>query len=157
MKKETMNKSKLNRKTVYTVVILGALVAISVVACGGHGHDMSPQMMKRLFLGHVDDVMDDIDATDAQRATFEATAEEILAEALEMKKTHKAHEKEMLTLLKAPSPDRDAIKAHIQDKLDRVEDFAIRSVDKILDAYETLDSGQRQIILDKLAKHLEKH
>jgi Spy/CpxP family protein refolding chaperone len=101
--------------------------------------------------------MDDIDATDAQRATFDAAAKSILAEAQALKKSHHRHKKEMLTLLSNPTPDREEIKLHIQEKIDGLEEFALRNVDKILDAYETLDAAQRQIILDKLAKHMEKH
>ncbi len=153
MKKLT---SKLTRRPLLASLIVTASVAFTVVACG-HGHRMSPKVMERMVLGHVDDVMDDIDATDAQRATFEKLAGELLADGLAMKQEHKAHKKEMLALLGSPSPDREAIKAHLQDKIDRMEAFALRSVDKVLDAYETLDPEQQQIVLDKLAKHMENH
>ena len=43
---------------------------------------MSEKMMKRMVLGHVEDLMDEIDADDTQRAEFAALAEGIADEAL---------------------------------------------------------------------------
>jgi Spy/CpxP family protein refolding chaperone len=142
---------------IISALVIGAVVSVSVVACGGHGHRMSPKMMKRMALGFVDDVMDEIDATDAQRATFEALAEDIVNEGLAMKKDHKAHKAFVLNELSKPTPDREALKAHMDEKFSRLEDFAHRTLDKVLDAYETLDADQKAIVLEKLETHMNKH
>ena len=152
---ETPSKKR-SRKTLITLIAVGAAAAITAVACGHRGH-MSEKMMERIVLGHVDDLADEVDATDAQRAVFESTAQAILEDALVMKRDHKECKKEAMALLNTPTVDREAVKAHIQDKIDQMEAFALRSMDQVIDAYETLDDDQRQVVIDKLAKHMEKH
>ena len=145
-----------SRKLVVTLIAVGAVASVAAVACGGGGHP-SPKMMQRMLLGQVDDLADDIDATDAQRAVFESTAQAIFDDALAMKKDHEKDKKEMIAVLSAPSVDREAVKTNIQEKLDRLEAFLLHSADQVIDAYETLDDGQRQILIDKLAEHMENH
>ena len=146
---------KLEKKTTITLVVVGAVVAATAVACGHHARHPSPKIMQRLVLGHVDDMMDEVDASDDQRATFESAAQTILTDALAMHEAHKADKAEMLKVLSAPTVDRDAVKSHIEAKLDTVEAFALRSVDTLIDAFETLDDPQKQILLEKLATHFE--
>lgn len=143
--------------TVGIMLLTLSVIAVSVVACGGHRHKMSPKMMHRLVLGEVDDLMDDVDATDAQRAAFESAANAILQDAVALKKQHENHDKELLKVLQAPTPDRQAIYAGIDDHAAVLKDFVRSSLDRFLDAYETLDAEQRQIVITKLAEHFEKH
>ena len=155
-KEQTTFKKKMKRTIVFALLV-GAAVAICAVACGRHGKHLSEKMMRELALDHVDELMDDIDADDGQRARFEALAEEIVDEAIAMRQAHKSHKQAVLDELQKGSPNRQALHAHVDDKFDRVEAFVHRSLDKILDAYETLDDDQKQIVADKLANHMENH
>ena len=148
------NKNAKTRKVVLWV-LLGVTVAATAAACGMHGKGASEKMMRRMALGHVDDLMDEIDADDGQRATFNTLAEGILDEALAMKKSHKGEEKTLLASLQRGTVDRDALHAQLENHMDTAEDFLSRSLDKVLDAYETLRPEQKQIILDKLAEHVK--
>ena len=156
MTAKTDNKKKILKRTAIVALAAGLVVAVSAVACGGH-KKMSEKMMKRMIVGHVDDLMDEIDADDAQRARFTALAEGIADEALALKKAHKAREKTLLKELQKPSPDREKLHAQVEEKFDLFEDFVHRTLDKLLDAYETLDADQKQIIVDELANHMENH
>ena len=151
---------KANKKKLFKVVgvalAISAVVAFSAVACGGHDK-MSDKMMKRMLVGYVEDLMDEIDADDAERTRFAALAKGIADEALTLKKAHKAQGEAVIRELQKPSPDREKLHARVDEKFDLVEDFAHRTLDKVLDAYETLDPDQKQIVIDKLANHMEKH
>jgi Spy/CpxP family protein refolding chaperone len=148
------NKNAKTKKIVLWLLI-GASVAATAAACGIHGNGISEKMMRRMVLGHVDDLMDEIDADDAQRATFNTLAEGIVEEALAMKKSHKAKEKTLLASLQRGTVDREALHTQLENHMDTAEDFLSRSLDKVLDAYETLRPAQKQIILDKLAEHVK--
>jgi Spy/CpxP family protein refolding chaperone len=138
-------------------LLAGTAVAVCAVACGRHGKRMSEAMMRELALDHVEDLMDDIDADDTQRARFEALAGELIDDAIALKKAHKSQERAVLKALESGSPDREAVHAHMDQQFDQLEGFAHRSLDKVFDAYQTLDDDQQRIVLDKLAKHMEKH
>lgn len=156
----THKKSTQKKRIVSTAGILLltlSVIAVSAVACGGHRHEMSPKMMHRLVLGEVDDLMDEVDATDAQRAAFESAAKAVLKDALALKEQHKNHDKALFKALRASTPDRRAIYTGIDEHAAVFEAFARSSVDRFLDAYETLDTEQRQIVIMKLAEHFDKH
>ena len=153
----TDKNSTLKTKKIAMWLVVGVAVSVGAAACGMHGKHMSEAMMRRAALSHVDDVMDEIDADDAQRAQFEALAEELVDEALAMKAAHKSKEKAFLDDFRKGTIDRQALHTAMEDHVDTVEEFLSRSLDKVLDAVETLRPEQRQIILDKLADHMENH
>ncbi len=151
------NTTTINPKTkkLVTWLLIGAAISVSAVACGMHSRHPSDKMVRRMALAHVEDLMDDIHADDAQRAQFDALAEGIVNDALAMKKAHKADEKTLLASLQSGTIDREALHTQLENHLDKAEDFLSRSLDKVLDAYESLRPDQKKIILDKLAEHME--
>jgi Spy/CpxP family protein refolding chaperone len=150
-----------NEKTVKRVkkiaafVLIGAAVAVSSVACGMHGMKMSEKMMRAAMEDHVDELMDDINATDAQRAEFTLLSDSIVNEAIALRSKEKPNHQALLAALKKDKVDREAIHSGIENHIDTFEAFLFRSLDRVLDAYEKLRPEQKQIILDKLANHME--
>ena len=155
-KDETTSKKKTTKK-IAIALLTGAAVVAFAVACGRHGKHLSEKMMREHALDHVDDLMDDIDADDTQRARFEALASELVEEAIAMKQAHKSHKQEVLDQLAKGSPNRKVLHAHVDEKFNGMAAFVHRSLDKILDAYETLDDDQKQIVVEKLANQMENH
>ena len=148
--------SKRARYAAVSIFIVVAIASLTAVACGHSGH-MSPKLKHRIVMGVVNDVMDDIDATDAQRSSFVSAADAILKDALALKKTHKQHHKKIHQMLQGGNVDREGLKAHLNTQFDQLEIFAYASLDRFLDAYETLDRQQQQIVLKKLEKHMDEH
>jgi Spy/CpxP family protein refolding chaperone len=138
------------------MVLIGAAVALGAAACGmHHGKHMSETMMRKVALKHVGELMDDINADSGQRAEFTALTESIVNDAITLKKSHDADQKNLLAALKKDKVDRVAMHAKMDEHLSAFNGFLSKSLDKVLDAYEKLRPEQKQIVIDKLAAHME--
>jgi Spy/CpxP family protein refolding chaperone len=147
-------------------LILGAVVVVAgmstaAVAFGPRvGHHMGHRdfgVVKRMVLAHVDNVLDEIDATDAQRTAIRANVDVILADAEQTKKGHKSYHAQVLEALKDPDFNPQALHDLLDDEFDRGNAFAHRALDRVLASYKTLDENQRAALRELLAEHLKKH
>lgn len=140
-----------------TVVILGGATVLAGFAggCHGHGHGLhgrDPAAMAAAVTEHVDEALDELDATPAQRTKIHEIKDRLLASA---QATHAGHEQDHAALLAAwrsPNPDRAALLARVDARIDAMRALAHEAVDDALEVHATLTPDQRE----KLARKAER-
>lgn len=138
-------------------VVAGATVLTGFAGgCHGHGrhggHGRDPAAMAAAVTEHVDEALDELDATPAQRTKIHEIKDRLLASA---QTTHQGHEQDRAALLAAwrsPNPDRAALLARVDARIDAMRALAHEAVDDALEVHATLTPDQRE----KLAKKVER-
>ncbi len=142
-----------------TVVILGGATVLTGFAGGchrhGHGlHGRDPAAMAAAVTEHVDEALDELDATPAQRTKIHEIKDRLLANA---QATHQGHEQDHAALLAAwrsPNPDRAALLARVDARIDAMRAFAHEAVDGALEVHATLTPEQREKLATKVERRM---
>ena len=158
--------SKTNKKRLFiaggvvlALGVLGSVIAVASTATNGfgcHGHGDS-KMMKRIVLWHAEDMLDEIDADEAQRQVILDTVNKVLAEVEALKTEHHSRESVLLEQLRQGPPNPDEMHSLLDQKFDKANNFAHQTLDRVLEAYSVLRPEQQQIVLDALDKHMKQH
>jgi Spy/CpxP family protein refolding chaperone len=137
--------------------LAGALAAVALLGAGclGRHPGRDPQAMKRFVAARVDDLLDDVDATDAQRTQIGAIEERLFAEGAKLGADHDAVRTEALRQLTADAPDAARLHALVDGRVDAFRAFAHQAVDGMLEARAVLTPEQRAKLDNKLRRHLE--
>lgn len=144
-----------------TVVILGGATVLAGFAggCHGHGHGVhgrDPAAMAAAVTSHVDDLLDDLDATPAQRTRIHEIKDKLLASA---RATHEGREADHAALLAAwrsPNPDRAALLARVDARIDQLRTLAHEAVDDALEVHATLTPDQREKVARKVERRMSR-
>ena len=113
--------------------------------------------MKHMVSERVDDLLDQIHATDAQRATVTAAVERVFAAISDGMSDHAAHFDDAIALFTADKVDAArlaALQADRQDKMQKIGDTIVQALGEVHDA---LDAGQRQQVADFVRSHHPRH
>lgn len=124
---------------------LGATVALadSKQDKGERAQRHEARMVERL-----NDVLDDIDATDAQRGVVFSELGKLRPEAQKLRVLKKAHRQELLAQALSPAPNIDRVHKIIEESSTMTLAMAHKAVDRMLVIHASLSSAQR----DELAK-----
>jgi Spy/CpxP family protein refolding chaperone len=133
------------------VLVLGA-VALAGFGCGHHGHPRDPAQVAKFVNARVDDLLDDVDATPDQRTRIHAIAERMLAEGQTLRADHAKVHDTLLASWRAETPDKAALHALVDARIDALRTAAHDAVDAGLEAHDVLTPAQRE----KLAKKAER-
>jgi periplasmic protein CpxP/Spy len=145
------------RKTAW-VAAVGALAVVLLAgfAVQAHGrwgrHD--PERLRQLVSWRVDDTLDELKATDAQRKAIHGIKDRLLATGQRLMEAHEGTHAQVLTMLESPTPDARALHALVDARMDAMRAFAHEAADAALQAHAVLEPAQREA----LAKHVrERH
>jgi len=151
-----MRKCTRKQKRIAMAVVISLVVAGLFIACGHRRSSMhDPERMEKFATYMVDDVLDDLDATDAQREDIHAIKSRVLAEITEMHADRKDHHAVILDEMKKDTPDADRLHARVDDKAEKMRAFAHRLVDYGVEVHQILDREQRAELVKKVNEHLE--
>jgi len=141
-----------------TRILLGLAGLAGVVALAGWaGHcgpprPRDPAEMAALVRDRVDDALDDLDATDAQRTRIHAIEERVLARAAALHQGHDADRAELLAQWSGATPDRAKLHAMVDQRFEAMKAMAHEAVDAGIEVHDVLTPEQRA----KLAKKIER-
>lgn len=144
------------------VFVVAGLLALGLVALGASGcrrgcHRFDdPEKIKKVVLWKVNDILDEVDATDAQRQAFGASATALIEDIHKTRKAHEQNRPAVREELLKPAPDAAALHAMLDKHLDEMRAVAHRGVDEFLKAWNTLTPQQKQALLDELKGHCGK-
>ena len=144
--------------------MVGAIAAalliggVTVVSCshGGHGK-MSPERMKTMVTWKVNDVLDDIDATSAQRKAVLGVAYKVLADFGQLHAQAEANHEDLLAELESSQPRAEIFHAMIDERTEAFRAFLHRSVDTMLGANAVLSREQREQLVAMAREHMGKN
>jgi periplasmic protein CpxP/Spy len=112
----------------------------------------NPAEMAAFVHDRVDDTLDDLSATEAQRAQIHAIEERLLARAAALHQDHEGDRAELLAQWQSANPDRAKLHALVDQRFEAMKAFAHEAVDAGVEVHDVLTPEQRA----KLAKKIER-
>jgi protein CpxP len=141
-------------------IIGGAAVALAVVLAAvalpgchcSHPHGRDPAQMAAFVNSHVNDVLDDVDATPDQRTRIHVIVDGLLASAKEAHAGQDEARAAFLAEWKSEQPDRAKLHALVDARADALRKLAHQAVDAGADAHDVLTPAQREKITRKIER-----
>jgi periplasmic protein CpxP/Spy len=141
------------KKILLTALALVGLAAGALTLTAfRHSHD--PARMERFVTHRVDDLLDDVAATDAQRQQIHAIADKVVADGKALRAEHQGAHKELLALWQADQPDAARVHALIDARAATMKTFADEVADAMLQVHGILTPEQRAKVTKKLSRHM---
>jgi periplasmic protein CpxP/Spy len=144
-------------KRTKSLLAVGALGMTSVVLLTGFaGHRFGrrdPQQLGRLATARVDNWLDDLDATDAQRTKIQALKDSVLSQAFRELPANDAAREELLAQWRSSAPDRAKLHALVDQRAEAFRALAHQAADALLDTHATLTPQQRAEVAQQLQAH----
>lgn len=120
--------------------------------CGSH---RDPARMERMISSHLDDVLDDLDATAEQRAQISAVKDRLVAEGKALRSGKEPLRNELLGQWDSPTPDVSRVHAIIDQKGEAMKGFAHKVADGLAEVHAILTPEQRAKLARKAKRHQE--
>jgi protein CpxP len=137
------------------MLVIGGAVAVSC-SHGGHGK-MTPERMKTIATWKVNDVLDDVDATSAQRKVVLDQTYKVIADFGKLHAQSEGDHEKLIAELVSSQPRADVINAMVDERIDAFRAFMHRSVDALLVANAALSVDQREQLADMAREHMGKN
>ncbi len=134
-----------------------AVVLLSGFRGGGWGWSRDPERIKQLITWKVDDKLEDIHATDAQKQTVHAVKDRLFEDGKRLAKEHQATRQEVLTQLESNTPDAQKLHALVDARIDAVRAFAHKVVDAALEVHRALTPEQRKQLATEYREKMDLH
>ncbi|BDG04502.1 Spy/CpxP family protein refolding chaperone [Anaeromyxobacter oryzae] len=123
--------------------------------CGAHrAHD--PAQVNAMVTEHLDEALDQIDATPAQRDQLHAIKDRLLAQAQQLRSGQQDARAEVLAQWKSDQPDAAKLHALVDQRIDALRAFAHQAVDAGVEAHGILTPDQRAKVTAKVEKHMQR-
>ncbi|RYZ37299.1 MAG: periplasmic heavy metal sensor [Myxococcaceae bacterium] len=141
-----------------TLVIAGtAVVAVTMLTGFGWGRHHrgtpDPARIHQMVTWKLDDKLDDLDATEAQRTSIHAVKDRLLTEGQGLMQGQQAARAEAVTQLTSDTPDAAKLHALVDARVDAARAFAHKAVDAVLEVHRTLTPAQRQELAGDFREH----
>jgi Spy/CpxP family protein refolding chaperone len=133
-----------------TIALLGAFAGHG---CGRHGHD--PAQVAAFVSARVDDALDDLDATPAQREKIHAVKDRLLADATRLHESHAGDRGELVAQWDAAQPDAAKLHALVDARVDEMRKLAHEAVDSAIEVHGILTPEQRAKVSKKVHRHVD--
>ncbi|MBN8465791.1 periplasmic heavy metal sensor [Corallococcus exiguus] len=132
-----------------TLVIAGtAVVAVTLLTGFGWGRHHrgtpDPERINQMVTWKLDDKLDDLNATEAQRSSIHAVKDRLLNEGQSLMEGQKAARSEAVAQLASETPDSAKLHALVDARIDAARAFAHKAVDAVLEVHRTLTPDQRK-------------
>ena len=140
------------------MAVAGLLLAGGLVA-GCHrdpGHHRDPARVAAFVTERVEDALDDLDATPAQREKILAVKDRLLAEGTKLRADREALHAELLAAWKAETVDRARLHAIVDQRIEALRALAHSAADGAADAHDVLTPEQRAKVAKKVERRMEK-
>jgi len=115
-------------------------------------HPQNPSEVAAFVTDRVDDALDDLNATDAQRAQVHALKDRLLSKGLELRKEGEPIRAEVLAQWQSATPDRARLHALVDERIEAIRALAHEAVDAGVELHDVLTPEQRA----KLTKKIER-
>lgn len=131
--------------------------AIGLLAAFGfgpmRGHMMDPKKAEKYLTFRINDALDDIQATPAQRATVMSVKDRLLPEAKAMFETREQHHAAAKELWLAQNPDPKAVHSMVDQRIDEFRALAHKVADGVIEIQRVLTPEQRVQLAQKAEQH----
>jgi len=137
---------------------LASVLAIVAIGLGAltltaFRHHRDPAKMEQMFTKRVNKMLDEVQATPAQRQQILAIKDKLVADGKALHATHADTRKKLLALWQSDQPDAAQVHALVDGRADAMKGFADEVADAMLQVHGILTPAQRATI----SKHLQQH
>ena len=142
-----------NRIIVAAVAGVVALVG-GIAWAGSTSGERHAARAKQFITWRVDDALDELDATDAQRTKVHAIKDQLFEEGVRLHATKEQVRAGLIAQWKTDRPDGTAVHALVDRMFDDLRAFAHKVADAGIALHQTLNPEQRQALLERAeARH----
>ena len=134
---------------------LGAFAAIALLgAFRAHGglHGRDPAEVAAMVSTHLDDALDDLDATPAQRQSIHAIADRLVADAMKLRGERAGTHRELVAQWDADQPDAAKLHALVDQRVEEMRKLAHEAVDAGVEVHGILTPDQRAQLTKKIER-----
>jgi len=143
--------------SIVAVTAVALLAGLAVAACGGPRHGrFDLERVDKMVSWKLSDVMDELEATDAQREQLVAIKDRVMVRLAEERAAHQAMRPEFLLELAKDQPDPDKLHKLVDAKLEQLRPKLHEALDVALEAHAVLTPEQRAKIVQHVKEHHEK-
>lgn len=123
--------------------------------CGGWKHD--PERGYKFASWRIDSKLDDLKATEDQKAKIHAIRDRVFTEVKAAVAEHRATRGEALAQFERGNPDANALKNMVDARLSSAKGVAYKIVDALVEAHAVLTPEQQKQLTGKLRERMNKH
>lgn len=160
LRKDTIMKRFFGRRMLMGFFGLTTMLALVGWSSGRGGAcsrgEYNPERMKSMATHFVDEALDDLDATEAQRTALHGIKDDLLKEAQGMREKKKAMRQELVTLWDSPNPNPEEVHARIDARIEELRVLAHKAADAGLEVHQTLTPEQRAQVSQRIKSRMEK-
>lgn len=142
----------MKNKLLVTLAGVAAVIALAGFGRCGGPNSRDPAQTAAFVTDRVDDVLDDLDATDAQRQQIHAIKDRLLAKGLELHQQGEPLHGEVLAQWESASPDRARLHALVDQRFEAMRAFAHDAVDAGIEVHDILTPEQRAKVEKKVQR-----
>ena len=142
------------KKILSTALVL-AVFAVGTLTLTAFRHHGGPAHFDKFVSHRVDDMLDDVKATDAQRQQITAIKDKLVADGKALRATHADLRKELLAQWQSDQPDAARVHAVVDGRADAMKGFADEVADALLQVHGILTPDQRAQLTKKMQRHME--
>jgi Spy/CpxP family protein refolding chaperone len=121
-----------------------AVVLLSGFRGGGWSRD--PERIKQMITWKLDDKLEDLNATEAQKQAIHGVKDRLFDEGKALATEHQATRVEVLSQLESDYPDAQKLHGIVDTRIDAVRAFAHKVVDAALEVHKVLSPEQRKTL-----------
>jgi Spy/CpxP family protein refolding chaperone len=140
------------------LLVAGSVVLAFVLLTGfrgGHfGGPRDPERVKQMLTWKMDDRLEDLKATDAQKQALHGLKDSLFEDGKRLFEEQKDARAQMLEQWESPNPDTRAVHSLVDARVDAFRAFAHKVADAALEAHRILTPEQRQQVTTEVREHM---
>lgn len=130
--------------TIAASAVLAVVLLSGFAFRGGHGWGRDPERIKQMVTWRLNDKLDDLDATEAQRQSIHAVKDRLFNDGAQLMEEQRAARTEAFAQLESDAPDAQKLHALVDERIDAMRAFAHKLTDAALEVHRTLTPEQRK-------------
>lgn len=133
-----------------------AVVMLSGFAWRGHGGwGRDPERIKQFVTWRLDDKLEDLDATEAQKKSLHALKDRLFEDGKQMMVDQQAARAEAFAQLSSEQPDAAKLHALVDARIEALRAIAHKATDAALEAHKVLTPEQRKALATEYRERME--
>jgi Spy/CpxP family protein refolding chaperone len=116
---------------------------------GHHGWGRDPERVRQLITWKLDDKLEDLDATEAQKKSLHALKDRLFEDGKAIMHEQRGARDEAFAQLASENPDPAKLHALVDARIEAMRAFAHKATDAALEAHKVLTPEQRKALADE--------
>lgn len=129
-------------------IAAAAVFSLALTGCRGRG--MDPERVEKQISYQVEDLLDDVDATPAQRTRTEELKKQLVTDLAPLMKQSDATRSTLVEQWKAPIPESGKVHALIDGQFDAMRALTHKLADAAIEFHQLLTPEQRQVLTKRI-------